>query len=223
MPRGHAPQRPKKIPEPRLAKRELDPPAPKPHPRAAISHRMSADDYRAMVGRSSGFVAGVRRRLSSVLQLPARGTDQLTGVRLSEPTEAEISQLPFEVSMPFLPPSVNGLTATVTDEETGKPKRVLTSRARKARRSIETFVRGRLSPSAIYELHITVELPALTKDGKLRKVDLTNRVKFLEDCVAKCLGIDDRQFFRVVLNKYHAEHERTVVKILAYRQDRMAA
>ena len=63
----------------------------------------------------------------------------------------------------------------------------------------------------------------ITREGKLRKIDLTNRVKFLEDCVARCMGIDDRQFFRVVLNKLHASHERTVVRIMAYDQDRMAA
>jgi len=183
---------------------------------------MTADDFRAAHGRS-GVVTGLKRRLSRILLLPERGADTLTGISLSEPSASQLTELPYEVVLPFLPPSVNGLTANVTDDESGRPKRVLTSRARKARRSIETFVHGRLSPSAIYELHITVELPALTKEGKLRKIDLTNRVKFLEDVVAKCLGIDDRQFFRVVLNKLHAEHERTVVKIMAYEIDRLAA
>jgi Holliday junction resolvase RusA-like endonuclease len=195
----------------------------RPHPRAPISMRMSADDFRAMQGRSQGLVRGVRKGLSRLLPFPARGADSLTGVALTEPAEDELTQLPYQVVLPFLPPSVNGLTASVTDADTGRPKRVLTKRARTARRSIETFVKGRLSPSAVYELHITVELPALTKDGKLRKIDLTNRVKFLEDCVARCLGIDDRQFFRVVLNKLHAGHERTLVTVMAYERDRMAA
>lgn len=211
------------LPERRLNRKNDLNPASRPHPRAPISLRMSADDFRAMQGRSQGLVRGIRKGLSRLLPFPARGADSLTGVPLREPAEHELTPLPYHVSMPFLPPSVNGLTASVTDSDSGKPRRVLTKRARTARRSIETFVRGRLSPSAVYELHITVELPALTKEGKLRKVDLTNRVKFLEDCVARCLGIDDRQFFRVVLNKLHADHERTTVTVMAYERDRMVA
>jgi Holliday junction resolvase RusA-like endonuclease len=44
-------------------------------------------------------------------------------------------------------------------------------------------------------------------------VDLTNRVKFLEDCVCGALGIDDSRIFRVVLDKLDAEQEQTVIEI----------
>ena len=126
------------------------------------------------------------------------------------------TNLPLEIALPFLPPSVNSIYVSVKDKESGKVKRVLSEKARKARKAIAMFVNGCLCPNEIYELHIDIELPALTKAGNLRKVDLSNRVKLLEDSISSCLGIDDRQFFRVVLTKLHAEHERTVIRILPF-------
>ena len=179
-----------------------------PHPRAAVSGRMSVDQYRAMLGR---------KRAPS-RQSPARKRARIdrmpSGVATSANTE--FSPLPLSFSLPFLPPSVNGLYTTVVDRDTGMTKRVLSHKARNARKAIAHFVVGRLSPREIYELHIRVELPVLTKHGHLRKLDLTNRVKFLEDCVAARLGIDDCQFFRVLLTKFHAEHERTLVSVHPY-------
>jgi Holliday junction resolvase RusA-like endonuclease len=193
-----------------------------PHPRAAVSGRMSAADFRAMQGRSAG---GARKQHGQASKpQPTLRTETLRAAIRRASTESrpigKPRELPIEIILPFAPPSVNSLFATVTDERTGRPKRVLSSAARNARRAISAFVYGYLSRDEIYELHITVELPVLTKEGKLakgRRVDLTNRVKFLEDCVSKCLGIDDALFFRVILDKVHAEHERTIVRILKYR------
>ncbi|MCK6439490.1 MAG: RusA family crossover junction endodeoxyribonuclease [Planctomycetes bacterium] len=172
----------------------------KPHPRSAISARMSAAQFRALMGRSIGKLA---RR---VTRADAAGAAKRNGTQ--QPESA------FEVVLPFLPPSINATYATVFDRETGRMKRVLSTKARRAKTAIQTFVRGSLQPDGIYELHIDVELPAITKGGNPRKVDLSNRIKFLEDCVAKALGIDDSRFFRIVLTKLHAEHERTVIRIL---------
>ncbi len=191
-----------------------------PHPRAAVSGRMSADEFRAMMGRESTR-GSIRSKLARVFSL-TRGPGK-PKYPLREPAESELSELPLEFVLPFLPPSINSIFASVTDPATGRPRRVLTTRARALRKEMSARFYGRLKQGAVYELHITVELSALTKDGKIRKVDLTNRVKFLEDCVSSSLGIDDRQFFRVVLNKVHAEQERTVIRILPFREDRIAA
>ena len=172
------------------------------HPRSASSGRLSAEEFRSLMGR--GFEQKRAQRHISSFKNPI----------LNQPTSA----LPFEVTLPFLPPSVNGTFVSVIDSATGKQKRVLSTKARKARKAIQQFVHGRLNNASIYELHVTVELPAVTSDGGIRKVDLTNRIKFLEDCVAACLGIDDSRFFRVVLTKLHAEHERTVIRILPFQQ-----
>ncbi|MCA8938415.1 MAG: RusA family crossover junction endodeoxyribonuclease [Planctomycetes bacterium] len=187
-----------------------------PHPRSANSGRMSAEEFRALLGRSA---QRGPRKATRVKSKAASAASESGLQRLIGGGKASTSALPLAFSLPFLPPSVNGLFATIHDNESGNLKRVLTNKARKARKAILTFVRGRLDPEAIYELHIRVELPALTQAGKLRKVDLTNRVKFLEDVVAKALQIDDRQFFRVVLDKVHADHERTLVEIRPYRAE----
>ena len=129
------------------------------------------------------------------------------------------SSLPLSISLPFLPPSVNKLFATVFDDRTGMTRRILTRHARRVRELIFTMVRGRLRRERLYELRVNVYLKAYTKSGSVRQVDLTNRIKFLEDCVCAALGIDDRQVFRMVLNKLHSEVEQTEVTIDYYRAD----
>ena len=70
-----------------------------------------------------------------------------------------------------------------------------------------------MNPDALYELHLDIYLSCYTRKGKVRKVDLTNRVKFIEDCVCTALGIDDSHIFRVVLNKHDSEDEVTEIKL----------
>ena len=131
---------------------------------------------------------------------------------------------PVRVLLPFLPPSVNKLFATVRDQATGALRRVLTAHARRVRRLILGLVRGHADPEGLYELFVTVRLRAFNSDGGVRKVDLTNRIKFLEDCVCAALGIDDSRVFRVVMLKQHADEEQTCIELRPMSQPgRMAA
>jgi Holliday junction resolvase RusA-like endonuclease len=123
---------------------------------------------------------------------------------------------PFKLTLPFLPPSVNKLFTTVRDPESGVIKRVLTQKARRIRRLITAMISTELNPNCLYELQVDVHMPCFTKKGDVRKADLTNRVKFLEDCVCTALGIDDSRVFRVVLTKHDSETEMTVVRIDEY-------
>jgi len=141
--------------------------------------------------------------------------------RLPEAKRQE-SNLPLRISLPFLPPSINKLFATVRDRETGVMRRVLTAHARRIRKLICAMVRGKLVVGALYELQVDVYLAAFTRAGDLRQVDVSNRVKFLEDCLCHALGIDDRQFFRVVLTKYHSHSEQTTVTIKRYAGEETA-
>ncbi len=120
---------------------------------------------------------------------------------------------PYRIVLPFLPPSVNKLFATIKDRNTGALKRVLTTEARRIRRLILALVQGNAEPDRLYELRVNVHLRAYTADGAVRKVDLSNRVKFLEDCLCGALGIDDSHIFRVVLTKVHAEEEKTEIEL----------
>ena len=103
-----------------------------PHPRAAVSTRMSAEEFRALMGRSS---PKGKRHVGS----RAKGNKPKL-------VKDDTSSLPLEVTLPFLPPSVNSIYSSVKDKNTGKVKRVLSAKARKARKAIQTFVRGTLSP-----------------------------------------------------------------------------
>jgi Holliday junction resolvase RusA-like endonuclease len=132
------------------------------------------------------------------------------------PPPPSYTSLPLRFVLPFLPPSVNRLFTTIIDRETGATKRALSREARRIRRLISLLVRGALDPSRLYEIRVDVHLRAFTRAGAVRQVDVSNRVKFLEDCVCQCLGIDDRQIFRVVLTKHHSEAEHTVVEVRDY-------
>lgn len=170
--------------------------------------RISASEFRALLaGRKAGPRARADRRA---------WPDAATTRAMTEP---------FRIVLPFLPPSVNKLFATVKDKNTGALKRVLTTEARRIRRLILALVQGNAEPDRLYELHVSVHLRAFCADGQVRKVDLTNRVKFLEDCLCGALGIDDSHIFRVVLTKIHADEEKTAIELrpLADQSGREAA
>lgn len=62
-----------------------------------------------------------------------------------------------------------------------------------------------------YRLTIIVQCRWLTKDGRVLKKDISNRIKIAEDGIAKALGVDDARFFEVRALKSHSyTEERTV-------------
>lgn len=165
-----------------------------PQPERTPPLRISAEQYRALAhGRRQAAAKPASRKQWS------RG----------------VAQAPVRIALPFLPPSVNKLFTTVRDPASGVIKRVLTSNARRIRKLICAMVSAELDPTRVYELRIDIYLNAWTRAGKVRRVDLTNRVKFLEDCVCTALGIDDSHVFRVIMEKHDADQERTVVNIRA--------
>ena len=166
--------------------------------------RISAADFSALGGRQSPRKTRVKHR-SWTAKLPP-------------------DDRPFRLRLPFLPPSVNKLFTTVRDPQTGVIKRVLTQQARRIRRLVMAMIDRELNPAGLYELQIDIYLPCFTKKGAVRKVDVSNRVKFIEDCVCSALGIDDSHIFRVVLNKRDAADELTLIEIRPLAdEDREAA
>jgi Holliday junction resolvase RusA-like endonuclease len=163
--------------------------------------RMSADEFRALAAARHSSKPAPRRQTR--VAAPRKDMWARVGGSVG----------PYRLALPFLPPSVNQLFSSVRCPETGTIKRVLTRKARRVRKLIVAMISGSLDASRLYELRIDVYLSAWTKTGRVRKVDLTNRVKFLEDCVCTALGIDDSHVFRVVLQKHDSEQERTVLEI----------
>lgn len=147
-------------------------------------NRMSVDDFRKLHGTD---------KRPAITQVAGRPVQQSR--RPDRPMPRH-----FTCSLPFLPPTTNHLFLTL---KTGV--RVRTKEYVRFVKNCEKLVHGTLDPDCEYELSVVVTAPIYTKAGKLRKWDASNRVKALEDVLAERLGIDDRQFMRVVVEKRHGE------------------
>lgn len=56
-----------------------------------------------------------------------------------------------------------------------------------------------------------------TKDGRIKKLDISNRIKSCEDCLCNSIGIDDSQIFRVVAEKCVTDFdEQTVISLMRH-------
>ncbi|MDC1142558.1 RusA family crossover junction endodeoxyribonuclease [Planctomycetota bacterium] len=173
-------------------------------PNLARPERISAEEFRALHKE--------RKKPRALREGQRKWTSK---VNTNEPSSE------FHITLPFLPPSVNKLFSTVRDTKTGVTKRVLTRQARKIRKLIHAMVNDRLNEKLLYELEVEIHLNAFTKKGTVRKVDLTNRVKFLEDSICDALGIDDSHIFRVLLIKKHNLEEKTVLHLHQLRDNPM--
>lgn len=129
---------------------------------------------------------------------------------------------PIKATLDGLPPTTNHLYVNATIE--GRPRRVLSPAARKYK--AETLKALRLFYSRHLRLPLTPQYLAvevvlygqfLNKgDGLPKKVDATNRIKALEDCLSEWLGVDDRWFFDVTIRKrHHPDMEQTQVTVSA--------
>ena len=79
------------------------------------------------------------------------------------------------------------------------------------------------------EMELSLYFPAVENKGwpkkaksRYKRVDITNRVKLLEDALSEALGIDDSVFFKTTITKQKGE-ERACVTIRPYEQDRTSS
>jgi Holliday junction resolvase RusA-like endonuclease len=57
-----------------------------------------------------------------------------------------------------------------------------------------------------------------TKKGTIKKMDVDNKIKCVQDAVCKMLGIDDSQIFRVVAEKRITKsNEKTIINLMVHR------
>lgn len=104
----------------------------------------------------------------------------LPGTTGAGPTKS-LAMLVLQVPVP---PSVNEAYATVHG------RRVLVSKGRDYKASVT----ARCSPwgrESWLTMTITITMPLMFKNGRVRKFDASNRIKLLEDAVCEGLGIDD--------------------------------
>lgn len=116
----------------------------------------------------------------------------------------------LNIWVPYLPPSSNRIYIR---HPTGKG-RILSSEARtfQIRAMQEIQKHGRLvfmhlKHNIPYELRLAIFLEkvenATSEAGnRFKKVDLSNRVKLIEDVVAKAIGLGDEHNFKMILEKH---------------------
>jgi len=116
----------------------------------------------------------------------------------------------FRVWIPRLPPSSNNIYIR---HPAGKG-RVLSPQARtfklKAMQAIQDGAKVallKLEKNVPYELHLAVffeqvENKASTKGNRYKQMDLSNRIKLIEDTVASAIGLDDCHNFRTSQEKH---------------------
>lgn len=156
--------------------------------------RMSADEWNAHHAKQRGLRDGQRVDFGG----------KLVG--------ATVDRVAF--TLEGWPPSLHRYT---TNRRGGG--RVKTTEAReyqaRAESAIRASVKGqRMKAAKWYAVAFTFLGPRVErKDGEPRKLDVTNRVKAVEDALAKAIGIDDSRFNPVRLVKRWAETESVVIEV----------
>ena len=122
----------------------------------------------------------------------------------------------LRVWIPFLPPSSNKIYEPVYVQGKPRGKRLSVSGRNFKIRAMAVIQKGgklallNLKENIPYELTLAVFLEKVenkgwgsgSADSRYAKIDVTNRVKLIEDTVADAVGIDDRHNFRISLEKH---------------------
>ena len=71
-------------------------------------------------------------------------------------------------------------------------------------------------PYTSYDAFITIYSNFMTKSGKVRRIDLSNIFKPIEDGICSALGIDDSLCFNLSLSKIHADDKHRIDYIFKF-------
>ena len=129
----------------------------------------------------------------------------------------------LDITIPFLPPSVNKAYTTVKIKaKYGRTicKRSLSKEALKFKREAKIYLLSALKDdfdslqdigvNKPYRLEITLYINRLfnkTGKSKFKKIDASNYIKIVEDMLVDALRIDDSQFFEVRAKKVQRSPE----------------
>jgi hypothetical protein len=122
----------------------------------------------------------------------------------------------LRVWIPFLPPSSNKIYEPVYVRGKPRGKRLSDSGRRFKVRAMKIIQEGgraallNLKENIPYELTLAVFLEKVenkswttgSTTSRYAKIDVTNRIKLIEDTVADAVGVDDRHNFRISLEKH---------------------
>ncbi len=118
----------------------------------------------------------------------------------------------MEIKIPFKTPTVNLMYATF------RGNRVKSKEAKILSKEVGEIVIN--SPTEIIkgELKVSIEVHSnwYNKDGTIKKRDIANLEKFITDSIFEHLDeMDDKQIFKLVMNKIQSDQEFAIIKIEA--------
>jgi len=136
--------------------------------------------------------------------------------------------------LPYLPPTTNHAYITKVKKVGGKGRvtsyRTLSEEGKSFKRGATTamlrhLVHTKMVTHKRYGLALLFAFPELENKGwpdraqtRFKKRDASNRVKLLEDCIAAVCGVDDRQFFPIIIDKVEGD-DRTYIWIWSVDDD----
>jgi len=115
--------------------------------------------------------------------------------------------------IPFKTPTINTMYATFHGH------RVKSKEARELAKEVDLIVKSTPYEIIEGELEVTINIFSnwYNKDGTIKKRDIANLEKFITDSIFVNLeDMDDKQIFKITMNKIHCSEESTEVEINGY-------
>jgi len=98
--------------------------------------------------------------------------------------------------------------------------RVKSREARELSKEVELIVKSTPYETIEGELEVTINIFSnwYNKDGTIKKRDIANLEKFITDSIfANLQDMDDKQIFKITMNKIHCSEESTEVEINRFK------
>lgn len=114
-----------------------------------------------------------------------------------------------------VPPSINGAYG-------GKAKRYLSPKVKKFKKKVEQAIyadpKSYFAGKALSEKKLVFNMYVckkdwFTKDGRVKRNDITNRIKIFEDAVMEALGLDDSHVWSFHVHKISSTFDATYCEI----------
>ncbi len=122
----------------------------------------------------------------------------------------------MKFKIPFKTPTINLMYITWSPKGSCRTMRIKSKESKALSENIKEIV-SRDQVETIYgELEVIIDIYSnwYNKNGTIKKRDIANLEKFITDSIFNNLqDMDDKQIFRIVMNKKQSEKELTIVKI----------
>ena len=129
----------------------------------------------------------------------------------------------INIEIPFKTPSINLMYVTWSPRGSARTMRIKSKEAKAAAKEVEKIVKESSIEQIDGELEVSITIYSnwYNKDGTIKKKDIANLEKFITDSIfASIEGMDDKQIFKITMNKIQSTEERSVIKITEYNDEK---